>query len=113
MIAQESLKGHLRNIFLLLPKYNVAFAAEVCVKEQVMRLVRALKNSSAPSDSSADAAAAKQSKEQRAVRARELAQQRMDMVNALSALVPLYTETVLAYTRAFQELAVSVEAVSK
>lgn len=84
--------------------------------KQVMRLVRALKNLGAANDVRAAAEAGSggkvMSKEQRAVRARELAQQRMDMVNSLSALVPLYSEAVLAYTRAFQELAVSVEAVS-
>lgn len=81
--------------------------------DQVMRLVRALKNSNVPTGAAAAEATARLTKEQRAQIARELAQQRMDLVNSLSALVPLYTETVLAYTRAFQELAISVEAVSK
>ena len=102
---------HLRNVALLLPKYSVAFAAEVCVKEQVMNVVRALNSSAAANDASAAADAGKLSKEQRAQRARELTAQRMELVNALTALVPQYTECVLAYTHAFQELAISIEAV--
>jgi len=103
---------HLRNLALLLPKYHTAFAAEVCVKNQVMQIVRALNDSSTKNDASAAADAGKLSKEQRAQRARELTAQRMDLVNALTALVPQYTECVLAYMHAFQEIAVSVEAVS-
>jgi hypothetical protein len=104
---------HLRNLVLLLPKYGVAFAAEVCVKNQVMRIVKALNSSAAANDATAAAEAGKLSKEQRAQRARELTAQRMGLVNALTALVPQYTECVLAYTHAFQELSVSVEAVSE
>jgi len=96
---------------LLLPKYNAAFAAEVCVQEQVMQIVRALNGSAAKNDASAAADAGKLTKEQRAQKARELTAQRMNLVNALTALVPQYTECVLAYLHAFQELAVSVEAV--
>lgn len=103
---------HIRNAILLIPKYMVAFAAEVQVQRKVQRLVDLLKNSGAANDALAAADGGKMSKEQRALRAKELAQARVDQVNALSALVPVYSETVLAYTRAFQELAVSVEAVS-
>lgn len=103
---------HLRNLALLLPKYHASFAAEVCVKNQVMRIVRALNDSTAKNDASAAADAGKLSKEQRAQRARELTAQRMDLVNSLTALVPQYTECVLAYMHAFQELAVTVEAAS-
>jgi hypothetical protein len=108
---QESLKMHLRNAFLLIPKYAVAFAAEVQVKARVLQIVQLLHNSDSVNNAMAAADGGKLSKEQRAVRARELAQQRMDQVNALTALVPVYSDAVLAYTRAFQELAVSVEAV--
>jgi hypothetical protein len=103
---------HIRNVFLLIPKYAVAFAAELRLKDCVLRLVEQLRSGGAANDALAAAEGGKLSKEQRAVRARELAQARADQVNALSALVPTYTDTVLAYTRAFQELAVSVEAVS-
>lgn len=102
---------HLRNVFLLIPKYMVAFAAELRLKDVVLRLVERLRDSGAANDALAAAEAGKLTKEQRAQRARELAQARADQVNGLSALVPVYTDTVLAYTRAFQELAVSVEAV--
>jgi hypothetical protein len=102
---------HLRNAFLLIPKYAVAFAAEVQVKARVLQIVQLLHNSDGVNNAMAAADGGKLSKEQRAVRARELAQQRMDQVNALTALVPVYSDAVLAYTRAFQELAVSVEAV--
>ena len=104
---------HLRNVFLLLPKYSVAFAAEFHLKAKVLRIVEELHAHSSASDAMAAADGGKLSKEQRAQRARDLAQSRVDLVNGLSALVPVYAETVLAYTRAFQELAVSVEAVSE
>lgn len=103
---------HLRNVFLLIPKYVVAFAAEVRLKDVVLRLVEQLRDSGTANDALATEDAGRLTKEQRAQRARELAQARADQVNALSALVPVYSDTVLAYTRAFQELAVSVEAVS-
>ena len=102
---------HIRNVFLLIPKYAVTFAAEVKVKDRVLKLVRELKSTNSVNDARAAEDGAKLSKEERAVRAKELAQGRMDLVNALQALVPVYSETVLAYTRAFQELGVSVEAV--
>lgn len=102
---------HIRNIALLVPKYNVAFAAEVCVKRRVMGVVRGLNAIAANNNASAAEHAGQLSKEQRAQQARELSAQRMHMVNTLTALVPQYTECVLAYTHAFQELAVSVEAV--
>ena len=53
------------------------------------------------------------SKEQRALLAREQAQRRIDLVNSLTALVGVYTDCVLAYAKAFQELAISVERVSR
>lgn len=81
------------------------------MKDRVLKLVEKLQSTNSTNDIKAVEEGAKMSKEQRALRAKELAQGRMDLVNALQALVPVYTETVLAYSRAFQELAVSVEAV--
>jgi hypothetical protein len=115
---------------LLLPKYHVAFLAELRVKDKVLHLVHSLRRNNNNGEPSAGgggssggagggatsaaaqaAAAVKLTKEQKTAMAKELAQQRADMVNQLTALVTVYTDSVLAYTRAFQELAVSIEAV--
>lgn len=73
---------HLANIFLLLPSYLVAFAAECAIKEKVMTLVRALKQ---------DQATARQQMEElrklpktlRAQRQNEILQRKTEQVSSM------------------------------
>ncbi len=105
---QESAKTHIRNILLQIPNYNLAYVAESCIKTQVLRIVNALK---APV-SDAHLHDPTISKEERSRLAKETAQERVDMVNQLTALVYVYNDSVLVYMKAFQNLAVSVELVN-
>lgn len=52
------------------------------------------------------------SKAERALKQSELMQQRVNMVNELQSLIPVYSDTVVAYIKAFQNIAICVEAVS-
>lgn len=104
----ESAKSHIRNVLLQIPDYNLRYVAEICIKDQVQRIVDTLK---APPDASA-AQLKGLSKEEKSRMAKAAAQERLELVNSLTAMVYVYNDMVLAYMKAFQKLAISIELVS-
>lgn len=50
-------------------------------------------------------------KAERALRQSELMQQRVNLVNDLQSLIPVYSDTVVSYIKAFQNMAICLEAV--
>ena len=103
----ESAKSHIRNILLQLPEYNLRFVAEICIKDQVLHIVNTLK---APPDTSL-AQSKGVSKEEKSRLAKAQAQERLDLVNSLTAMVYVYNDMVLSYMKLFQKLAISIEVV--
>lgn len=104
--AEESAKTQLRNIILQLFQYNLAYSAETTIRLQVMSLVAELR-SEIPTESPEDA---ELSQEERFKRVKDLQQGRVDAMNKLGLLVAVYSDTVLSYIRAFQNVAISIEA---
>jgi hypothetical protein len=109
--SQESMKMHIANLLLHLPAYFLAYSNEVLVKDKVMELVRCLKEDVSKSKEE-QAILAKLTKAEKAIWQNERIQQRLYRVNELTELINIYTEATLAYLKAFQTVAICVEAVS-
>lgn len=105
------MKLHVLNTLLQIPAYFVSYAAEVVIKDKVLELVRSLKEDVSKSKEE-QAAFAKLSKAERTIWQNEKLEQRMHRVNELTAMIPTYSDAVLAYLKAFQSVAICVEAVS-
>jgi hypothetical protein len=94
----------------LVSSYEIAFLAECIVYTKVMRIVHALKDDSLNAKPvSRDGK--KLSKMERQRLQNEQMQTKVSLVNELTTLIPVYSDAVLAYVRAFQPLAICIEAV--
>lgn len=94
----ESAKSYLRNMLIYLAEYNLAYAAEYAVKSKVLSIVNALKGESESTSASPAASLSPQ--------------ERVDLLNELTALVSTYSDSVLSYTKALQNVSICVEAAS-
>lgn len=103
------MKTHVRNMLLLLPKYHASFACEVCIRNKVTSIVNQLNKETLPTTTTDQPHI---SKREAALASKQLAQQRIDLVNTLTAYVSTYSDAVLSYLKIFQEIAISIEAVS-
>jgi len=83
----QAAKSYTRNMLMYLAEYNLAYSAEHVVKSKVLGIVRSLKGNGINSKND-----------------------RVDMLNELTALVPVYNSTVLSYMRALQNVAICVDA---
>lgn len=105
------MRQHLKNALLQIPSYEIFYCSEVLIKNKVMYVVNALKEESNRSKERKDEMKSL-TKAERALRQSELMQQRVNLVNDLQALIPVYSDTVVAYIKAFQNMAICLEAVS-
>lgn len=109
-LPQDSLRIHLRNFFNLLSSYEIAFLSEIVTHNKVMKIVNALKDDSLTAKpSSRDGK--KLSKAEKQKLQNEQMQLKMNLLNELTSLIPVYSDAVLAYIRAFQPVAICIEAV--
>eukprot|EP01039_Chlorochromonas_danica_P003053 gene3053-3333_t len=106
----ESMKQHLLSLFLQLPAYFLAYATEMNIKNKVMQLVRGLKEEGSSNGGQPPPPTA--TKFERQQWQKQRVEERMHLVNELTALIPVYSDAVLAYLQAFQAVAISMEAVS-
>lgn len=105
------MRQHIKNALLQIPSYEIGYSSEVLVKNKVLNVVTKLKEESERSKDLKEEMKSL-SKAERAIRQNELTQMRVNMVNELTALIPVYSDTVLAYIKAFQNIAICLEAVS-
>ncbi len=94
-------------MFLSLPAYESALAVEMRSHRKVMKVVLALRDDSAASQEQLK----KMDKNERKLWQKAQAEQKVQWVNELTTMIPTYTDAMLAYLRAFQALAINVEAV--
>jgi hypothetical protein len=88
----------------------VAYVSESLIRDKVMVIVNALKEDTNAKPNSA--AEKKMSKAERQKLVNEKMQIRVQLINDLTSLIPVYSDAVCAYIRAFQQVAICVEAVS-
>lgn len=88
---------------MLLSSYETAYCSELLIHENVNKLTQVLKG-----DGGSDT---KANKADNAQLQQDLMQQKLNMINELQGLIPVYSEAMLAYVRAFQSIAISIEAV--
>lgn len=105
------MKVHIKNFMLQVGSYELGYCAEFQIYRKVMGIVNTLKEETARSKERKDEFK-NLSKAERALKQSEMMQRQVSLVNELQALIPVYSETVLSYMKAFQALAICVEAVS-
>lgn len=110
-LPKHTIRQQIRNALLQIPSYEISYCSEVIVRNKVMKVVNDLKEESNRSKEKKDEMKLL-SKAERALRQSELMQQRVNMVNELQSLIPVYSDTVVAYIKAFQNIAICLEAVS-
>lgn len=96
---------------MLLSSYETAYCSELLIHENVNKLTQVLKGDP-PIDSKVENES-KISKADKAQLQQDLMQHKLNMINELQALIPVYSEAVLAYVRAFQSIAIAIEAVNR
>lgn len=95
-------------MFLTLPAYEAAFAMEMLAHRNIMKIVIALRDDTVAGQSEA---VKQMDKNERKAWQKAQAEQKVAWVNELSRMIPVYTDAMLGYLRAFQSLAINVEAV--
>lgn len=100
------MKVCVKSFFLLLTSYETGYCAELQIHESVYKLTQVLKGESVDPTVTIDLNKSEKSQLQQ-----ELMQQKLNMINELQSLIPVYSEAVLAYVRAFQSIAIPIEAV--
>ena len=104
---------HLRNVFLLYHSYQLAYDCEYKIYQQVLSITQQLKSSdSMNTNGNSGTSGNNMSKQEKAQLQNDLMQQKLSLINELQGLIPIYSDAVLAYMKAFQSIAICIEAVS-
>lgn len=103
--SKEILKVQVRNALLLLNGYEIAYLCEDNIKEKVLTLTKALKDDESKKPNE------KMTRAERTAYQNEMMQRKLDMVNELTSLIPLYSDAVLSYLQSFQNFGICVESV--
>ena len=83
----------------------------MCIYHKVITIVQELKKDPSKDKIKNAETTEKLSSQEKMLRGKQQAQQRLDLVNQLTAYVSTYSNTVLAYIKIFQEVAILLEAV--
>jgi hypothetical protein len=102
---------HIKNFLFQITSYELGYCAELHIHKKVMSIVNTLKEESIRSKERKEEWK-HLSKPERALKQSEMMQRQVSLVNELQALIPVYSDTVLAYIKVFQAIAICVEAVS-
>ncbi len=109
--AVESFKAYVVGLLTSLTcgAYELAYCAEESIHRQVMAIVSLLRDPDRD-PSKSEQLKRMENKQERKAYGRQLAEQRLQAVNELQLLIPQYTDTMLAYLRAWQAVATNLEA---